>query len=260
MSAFETLVRYQTQTSGQIGLELFPPDKPRPSINTDSLAHAKCVADPYPGGFAHGHTMRDAHTFRLERREGAVTTLRNRAGHRIEHQLTPRGRTFEVRTTFFNDAREPVTLEMLTSFSLGGISGQLRVHRSRSGWSAEGRHELQTIDNCTWKNPGPAWARSASASDKSEHCRSEWFPFVAIEDVASGITWGHSWPGQALGSWRSTAGVTICASRADLPIANSVIGLVAWSQGRRSRHPLRSWLVSVEQSRTRVTPSHRRKR
>jgi alpha-galactosidase len=198
MSAFETLVRYQTQTSGQIGLELFPPDKPRPSINTDSLAHAKCVADPYPGGFAHGHTMRDAHTFRLERREGAVTTLRNRAGHRIEHQLTPRGRTFEVRTTFFNDAREPVTLEMLTSFSLGGISGQLRVHRSRSGWSAEGRHELQTIDNCTWKNPGPAWARSASASDKSEHCRSEWFPFVAIEDVASGITWGHSWPGRLL--------------------------------------------------------------
>jgi alpha-galactosidase len=52
-----------------------------------------------------------------------------------------------VTTRYRNGSTQPVTLEMLTSFSLGGLTpfaeddapGRLLVHRIRSSWASEGR-------------------------------------------------------------------------------------------------------------------------
>ena len=54
-----------------------------------------------------------------------------------------------------NAGKKPVTLEMLSSFSLGGMTpyahddapNRLAVHRFRSTWSAEGRLDTQGIED-----------------------------------------------------------------------------------------------------------------
>lgn len=196
-----TTVRYVEQAGGRLGLEIFPEGRELKSYNSDSLVQAKIVGEPYPGGFAQGHTMRNAHGFRLEQRDGARTTLRNSAGHRIEHRLLPRDGIFEVRTTFFNDTKKPVGLEMLSSFSLGGITGKLRVHRFRSVWSAEGRLDTQTVEGLQLEK---SWAGILAVSERFGQVGTlpvrKWFPFVAIEDAAAGIVWGAqiAWAG----SWQ----------------------------------------------------------
>jgi alpha-galactosidase len=194
-------VRYRKSDDGRVGLELFPAGKEREIVNTDSLVQIKIVGDDYPSGFSQGHSMRNAHDFRLEGQVGELTTLRNGAGHRVEHRLIPRDGAFEVRTTFFNDTNQPVTLEMLSSFSLGGITGHLRVHRFRSAWSAEGRLDTQTLEQLhlekSWSGHGAFSERFGQVGTMPVR---KWFPFVAIEDIDAGIVWGAqlAWAG----SWQ----------------------------------------------------------
>jgi alpha-galactosidase len=95
----------------------------------------------------------------------------------------------------------PTLGSRLTSFSLGGIGGQLRVHRFRSGWSAEGRHDVQTLEQLHLEK---SWAGLGAFSERFGQVGTlpvrKWFPFVAVEDVQSGILWGAqlAWAG----SWQ----------------------------------------------------------
>jgi len=215
----EMIMRYRKTPDGRVGLEIFPAGKERDTTNTDSLVQVKLVGDPYPGGFAQGHTMRNAHSFRLEQQHGEVTTLKDAAGHRVEHRLTPRAGVFEVQTTFFNDTEKPVTLEMLSSFSLGGITGKLRVHRFRSAWSAEGRLDTQTIEHLHLEK---SWSGGGAFSERFGQVGTmpvrKWFPFVAIEDVDAGIVWGAqlAWAGSwQLEVYRQSDDVCISGGLAD---------------------------------------------
>jgi alpha-galactosidase len=232
--------------SGRIGLEIFPvalTDKlvPRrktlrglpyidaipdageaPAYVIDSLAQVKIVGDPYPGAFAQGHTMRNSPSvdaFRFidqtvfhENDENIILTkLGSSHGHRIEHRISwhEGDAAFIVTTTFFNDSDQPVTLEMLSSFSLGGITpfhsadapGRLRVHRFRSVWSAEGRLETQGIEQLHLER---SWSGAGAFSERFGQVGSmpvrRWFPFVAVEDTEAGVVWGAqlAWAG----SWQ----------------------------------------------------------
>lgn len=234
------------EKSGRIGLEIFPmalkdqvvvrrttlcglpfidaiPDVGEaPAYVIDSLAQVKIVGDSYTGAFAQGHTMRSSPSvagFRFTHQtthvEGSVriilTNLKNEAGHRIEHRIRSREEdtTFEVTTTFINGSDQPVTLEMLSSFSLGGITpfheadapGRLRVHRFRSVWSAEGRLETQSIEQLHLER---SWSGAGAFSERFGQVGSmpvrKWFPFVAVEDTVAGVTWGAqlAWAG----SWQ----------------------------------------------------------
>ncbi len=249
LSTFEladTTVCYRRDTdSGRVGLTLYPmamagqlavqreslrdlfylhagPNDAAPATSLDPLAHVKIVGDPYPGAFAQGRTMRGSPSndaFRFHKqvtvREGdrptVVTTLHSLDGCVLEHRLSwhDGDAAAEVVTVFRNGSGRPVTLEMLTSFSLGGITpfapddapGRLRVHRFRSVWSAEGRLDTQTVEQLHLER---SWSGAGLFSERFGQIGSMpvrgWFPFAAVEDTAAGVVWGANlaWAG----SWQ----------------------------------------------------------
>jgi alpha-galactosidase len=102
-----------------------------------------------------------------------VTTLKHPSGLRCEHHLFWVGNTpvFSSRVSVRHAGKKPVTLEMLSSFSLGGMTpyapddapNRLLVHRYRSTWSAEGRLDTQSIEDLqlerSWTGHGIACER-----------------------------------------------------------------------------------------------------
>lgn len=177
----------------------------------DSLVHAHVSDDVLPGGFAAGRTLRHSATtasfavreHRRAEREGNVvltTMLEASCGLVCRHELTidPRTGVATVRVTAENPTPRPLTLDYLSAFSLGGLTpfasddapGRLHVHRFRSAWSAEGRHEERSLESLhlerSWTGHGVRCERFGQAGSLPV---SGWFPFVAIEDRGAGVTW-----------------------------------------------------------------------
>jgi len=221
-SMLDQVAPRRTTLRGLPFIDALPGNDPWPAAMLDSLVQLKLVGDQYTGAFAQGHTMREAGSvsgFRLLNQtveKSAVSTTiltvsANPAGCRTEHRLTWKhdAAVFEVGTTFINASSAPVILEMLSSFSLGGITpfaaddapGRLRVHRFRSAWSAEGRLETRTLEELHLER---SWSGAAAFSERFGQVGTmpvrRWFPFVAIEDTVAGVCWGAqiSWAG----SWQ----------------------------------------------------------
>lgn len=236
-SCADMTVRFrQDARTGRVGLDLYPtalqdalaprpPDTGKegaPALAVDPLAHVKIVGDPYTAYFAQGRTMRlapsiDRFAFRDQgvTRDGAVTTvlttLESAEGLRLEHRLSwhEGDQAVQAATRFLNGSPEPVTLEMLSSFSLGGVTPfraddaaeQLWVHRFRSGWAAEGRLDTQRVEQLHLERSATvAGAYSERFGQIGSLPVRGWFPFAAVEDAAAGVTWGAqlAWAG----SWQ----------------------------------------------------------
>ena len=214
----DRLVPRRADLGGQPEIDAIPDSEPPIAQNIDSLFHLKIVGDPYPGAFAQGRTMRNAasiDTLRFERQDvqgtTVVTHFSSPAGYRLEHRLSWHltESAVEITTFFFNDSSRPVTLEMLSSFSLGNITpfdvadapNRLRVHRFRSVWSAEARLTTQTIEQLHLER---SWSGSGIFSERFGQIGSMpvrgWFPFVAVEDTQATVVWGAqlAWAG----SWQ----------------------------------------------------------
>jgi alpha-galactosidase len=256
-------VRYPIDPeSGQVGLEIFPsdtapllaerrfriggfphlphahPERTPRAWRTQSLVQVKLAGQPYPGMFAQGHTMRHAPAladFRLvkqerqddERGNVLVTVMETASGLRLRHLLCWRkgDEAFEVRADFYNGSDAPVTLEMLSSFSVGGITpyhaadapGRLRVHRLRSVWAAEGRPVCETLEELHLER---SLSGSGLFSERFGQVGTmpvrKWFPFVAVEDAEAGVFWGANlaWPG----SWQ----MEICRQHDDVYISGGL--------------------------------------
>jgi alpha-galactosidase len=90
-------------------------------------------------------------------------------------------------------------VEHLASFSLSGLSpfardlgtGRLHLHRFRSAWAAEGRHERRAIEDLHLE---PAWAPFAPRCERYGQVGSipvnGFFPWGAVEDAVAGVFWG----------------------------------------------------------------------
>lgn len=177
----------------------------------DPLVHAHVAGDSYPGGYAQGRTLRhSATTESLAVREHARedhagrtvlrTTLAAAGGLVCVHEVMfdEKSGTLEIQTTARNPTDKPLTLEFLSAFSLGGITpfaaddapGRLRVHRFRSAWSAEGRHEVRSVEELqlerSWIGHGVRSERFGQAGSLPVN---GWFPTVGLEDTAVGVTW-----------------------------------------------------------------------
>lgn len=219
------LDRIQPRRGGLAGLpyiDAIPDSGNPPAWVLDPLVHLKIASDAYPAGFAHGHTMRcaisnDTFCFENQRVEKTgdktivITTLRNAAGCVLEHQLSWHAgdSAVEITTVFANQSDAPVKLEMLSSFSFGGITPfapddapeLLQIHRFRSVWSAEGRLDTRTIEQLHLER---SWSGAGIFSERFGQVGSmpvrKWFPFVAAEDVKAGVMWGAqlAWAG----SWQ----------------------------------------------------------
>lgn len=242
-----TTALYQVDpNSGQVGLQLCPTSmvseivprqeilntpevlalpaswRPTARFKIDSLVQLKCVGDSYPADFAQGRTMRNSGStlgLRYDKQEVVkegdlttiITTLKSPRGYVCEHRLMWRegDPALTVRTIIHNKSEKPITLEMLSSFSLGGITpfdpkdapGRLVMHRFRAGWSAEGRLDTQSFEQLQLE---PAWINHNASSERFGQVGSMpvngYFPFVAVEDTKAKVLWGAqlAWPG----SWQ----------------------------------------------------------
>ena len=232
-----TVARYvRDDTTGTVGLTLFPWSKrallsPRreyisgvevdayatanhkrfAAANVESLVQLKAIGEDYAPAFAQGRTLRNSQSverLRFEKqsvvkeknRTAIRTTLRHESGWCVHHDLAwLRGASWlESTTTVDNTSGAPVTLELLASFSLFGITpfasddapGRLRLHRFRTTWSMEGRLETIPLENLQLERSWVGWgARCERFGAVGSMPCNGFFPCTAVEDTGAGVVW-----------------------------------------------------------------------
>lgn len=215
---------YLVDEERRVGLMLLPSSAgdrllPLKEVQTDPLVQVKLIGDVYQGAYAPGHTLRDSESaMRLklvEQKEYRQTSsepggrdrtvietvLGDERGYRAVHTLIwEEGAPYlRCSTCFENASSSPVRLELLSSFSLTGISpftegecaGAIRVHRIQSRWSQEGRLLTQTLEELQLEK---SWGGGAVRCERFGQVGSmpvnHYFPFLAVEDTNAGVIWG----------------------------------------------------------------------
>lgn len=192
-----------------------------PAATADCLVQLSCTGDERAAGYAQGRTLRGGGTMaglrfadQAVERAGARTVVRTRLRHanglRVEHELTATDGdpVLDVVVHVENGGQQPLTLELLSSFSLAGITPfhaahapeRLRLHRWRSAWSAEARLCSESVEDLhlerSWQAHSVACERFGQVG--SLPCRG-FMPQAAVEDRVAGVTWaaqlacGGSW-------------------------------------------------------------------
>ena len=157
------------------------------------FAEMKLVGDGYAGGFSCGMTMHASQTMeRLTRREGTgafeegTEVFESENGLRLVAEKQKDGEAIRVKTSIHNDSGEEITLEILTSFALKGVSAD-KIHRMQSFWSAEGKLRTETIEELHLE---PSWNRCGLRCEKFGNVGSmpvrKYFPFLALENSQTG--------------------------------------------------------------------------
>lgn len=262
----DTVIAYQLDAdSGQVGLLLYPKAKAsqlvarrttldgRPELesqpagvgrplpwNIDSFVQLRVRGDEAGPGYPSGRTMRGGlfiHQFRLKgqrvrrdsKRVVIITTLVNVEGHECEHHLEWRRSEGGLRCWLIvrNRSAKPLTIEMASSFSIGGLTpfaaddapGSLVLHRFRSFWAAEGRHESAPLESYHMER---SWGSHAVTGERFGQVGTMpvrgFFPFIALEDTRAGVFWGAqlAWAGSwQLEVWRKDDAVSISGGLAD---------------------------------------------
>lgn len=214
----DMVARYLTDSvSGQTGLMLLPLEAacyemPEKDMNMESLVQFKLTGDIYNEAYAMGTSMRNGESVRrlryhsqsCEEDKGGIridTVLRDERMYEVTHHLEWKDGMPYVRMycTFENKSKASCKLEMMESFSLGGLSPYLKgdgheclnLHRIRSVWSQEGRHEVIPVEDLQLE---PAWDPHAVRCERFGQAGSmpvnKFFPFAAIEDCKNHIFWG----------------------------------------------------------------------
>jgi alpha-galactosidase len=130
-----------------------------------------------------------------------ITRLSSERGYAAEPHLVwcAGDQAVMMKTIFYNRSDKPLKLEMLASFSLSGISpfaaddapGRLYIHRFRSNWSAEGRHERRLAEDLGLE---PSWAHHGVRVERFGQVGSMpvrgFFPWAGVEDQQAGVLWG----------------------------------------------------------------------
>jgi len=217
-------LRYLLSDDGRVGMLVMPAGRFAPFAGKgyfDSLAHVCLAGDGFDSGFSNGVTMRNSTTTQALRFAGQtvldlgafrrVTTLIRGNGVEVSHEADfyPEGRALPVRTAVTNIGAQPVTVQLLTSFSMGGLTpmaegeanDHLKIHRLASFWSAEGR---VLSDTPARLNLETSWLkigyRALRFGQLGSHPVKGYFPFLALEDEKSGVTWGAELCGAS--SWQ----------------------------------------------------------
>ena len=208
------LTRRRTKLSGvEIDGIMGMTSKDLPAWAIESLLQLKVRDDDAVPGFSQGRTMRNSPTvdrmkFTAQRvtRTRAFTTVRTSFKHQeggwlAHHDLRWRkgASWLESSVTVDNTSAQPVTLEFLASFSIGGLTpfatddapGRLKLHRFRGVWSMEGRLETRPFEDIQLER---SWAAFGVRNERFGNVGSlpatAFFPFVAVEDTGAGVTWG----------------------------------------------------------------------
>ena len=197
VSLGDMLARYYLdEETRNVELQLLPAGmEPLPWTDNeheiDLLVQVKLAGDVYSGGYAGGVTMRQSLTARQLKLKGqqvrqtpdcceVITVMQAGHGCLAEHHLLwyTGEKTLRSWVRFVNDGTETVTLELLSSFSLGGLTpyvpgdahDTMVVHRVRSVcvWKAGCKAIPSRI--CSWNPAGVPFG--ANASVRWGRCRS----------------------------------------------------------------------------------------
>ncbi len=178
----------------------------------DSLVQLKLVGDIYCGAYSGGGTMRQSEStlrlryksqqeIRMEGRTEIRTKVFDQRGYEVEHCLVwhHNNQSVEMYSEFKNLSEYPTSIEMISSFSLGGITpfiekdgyDSIMVHRLRSVWSMEGRLESKSVEELQLE---PSWAGHAIRSERFGQVGSmavnHYFPYLVVEDIKNEVYWG----------------------------------------------------------------------
>ena len=223
----DMVARYLTDEDMHTELELFPFSMEEQVVRKkdcgiDSMIQWKKEGDDFPYGFASGMTMRNSASVRkLKWKDQKVseedncikicTVMEDDSGNLFSHTLTYGygSAAVAVDIEVQNHSGSPFTLEMLSSFSVGGISvftedegsDRLYVHRMRSKWSGEGKMETRSAEELLLE---PTWSRHGVYSEKFGQLGSlpvrGYFPFAAVEDRGVNVVWAAAM--EAPASWQ----------------------------------------------------------
>ena len=215
---------YLLNEDGRMGFLILPAGCPAEHMGKgyfDSLAHVCLEGDAFDSGFANGVTMRNSETTRSlkfvsqqvirEDPYNKIFTTLSGNGVEVIHEAVfyPAERAVTVSTTVRNLRQEAVTVQLLSSFSMGGLtpygSGEenssLMIHRLASFWSAEGKVLSQSpaeLDlEMSWAKHG---YRCMRFGQLGSHPVKSWFPFLAMEDTSRSVTWAALLSGAS--SWQ----------------------------------------------------------
>ena len=210
-------ISYQEDSNGCCGMIIYPTAMEEKVLKDkeyviEPLIQVKIIGDNYPFNYSQGRTMRNSQTtmemkfekqelIEEENRTIIKTYLNDSRGikyiHYVEnHKLS---KAIEIKSEVINNAEKEITLEMLSSFTLGGLTpfidglakDSMVLHQIRSTWSNEGRLVSLPIEEYqlepSWKPSGANCFRFGQVGSMPNR---EYFPFVAVEDVKSGVCWG----------------------------------------------------------------------
>lgn len=183
-------------------------------INVQSIAECKIIGDNYSGNYFGGLSMKYSETTQKlnyknqeikkdKEKTDIITYLKSADNLEIVHTLTHiRGAKYlTVLTEFINNSGRDVTLEMLSSFAIYGISpfsngageNSMLLHRIKGKWSMEGRLVSDSFEDLLLED---CWCYGNSFNERFGQVGSmpvkDYFPFAAVEDNANGVIWGVS--------------------------------------------------------------------
>ncbi len=136
--------------------------------------------------------------------DGARTSIKTLTetpdGCNILHTITyVKGfKGFEIETEFINNSGQDVTLDMLSSFVLDNLSpfqiddapNCYNFHRFYGGWSLEGKHICQSIEELSLEK---AWIGIIGSNEKfgckGNYPVKRYFPTAVFEDKSVGVMW-----------------------------------------------------------------------
>lgn len=209
--------RYLLDADQHVGLELYPADMPVPEnsdkkAKLDGMVQIKLAGDTYNGAYAPGNTLRNGESvlrLHYKKQEAVrkgetltiVTYLWDSRGYGVRHYLQweQAGTAVRMWNELSNDSEESISVEMLSSFSLTGISPyldgdgheQILVHRLMSRWSQEGTLSSQTMEQLLLDT---SWTMEAVRCERFGQVGSlpvnHYFPFLAMEDRKNQVFWG----------------------------------------------------------------------
>jgi alpha-galactosidase len=197
----------------------------RDPIKPEPLVHAKLVGDAYPGMYLHGSSLKAAPALAQLvyaspelTKSGDCSTVLTRISHPrgwlLEHRLWwfDNEDAVHVASSFVNATDETLQLEGLTSFCLSGVTpfheaeapDALHLHRFRTSWAQEARHECRSLEDLHLETGwgGEVYVNECFGVNGSMPTK-DFFPFVAVEDRPAGVFWGAqlAWGG----SWQMEA-------------------------------------------------------
>lgn len=202
--------------------------KPIHAQSPEWLVQFKLADTPEPGGHQAERSLRGSidllglsfQSLDVHETSGGVeiiTKLAHARGYQLRHIVRWQSGQpyFHIHTEFHNLTAAALTLEYLPSFSLNGITPfhpgeapeQLRLHRFRSAWSAEGRHESLLLEDLHLER---SWGNFSRRIERFGQLGSlpvrQFFPWAGLEDSGTGVMWGVQLP--APGSWHLELGRT----------------------------------------------------